>query len=81
MVECAQLLEGKMKEAGIDARTIPTGGYPIVFGEVKSKDSERTILVYGHYDVQPPEPLEEWESPPFAAKIQDGKIFGREPLI
>jgi len=77
MVECAQLLERKMREAGIDARTIPTGGYPVVFGEVKSKDSERTILVYGHYDVQPPEPLEEWESPPFAAKIQDGKIFGR----
>jgi acetylornithine deacetylase/succinyl-diaminopimelate desuccinylase-like protein len=76
--ECAQLLKEKMLEAGIATEIIPTeGGHPIVFGEVKSESSAKTILFYGHYDVQPPDPEEAWQSPPFGAEMKDGKIYGR----
>jgi len=75
--ECAELLQRKMVEAGIDARIMPTARHPVVFGEVKGKSAKKTLLFYGHYDVQPPEPLEEWKSPPFAAEVRDGKIYGR----
>ena len=57
--ECAELLRRKMEEAGIETKIMPTAGHPAVFGEVKSPGSGKTILFYGHYDVQPPEPLEE----------------------
>ncbi len=76
--ECAALVGKMMVEAGIDARVIPIeGGQPLVFGEVKSKTSRRTLLVYDHYDVQPPEPLEEWSNAPFEADIKEGKIVAR----
>ncbi|TMI77790.1 MAG: M20/M25/M40 family metallo-hydrolase [Bacillati bacterium ANGP1] len=75
--ETAGQVEALMAEAGIRARTIPVeGGAPVVYGEVKGK-SPRALLFYNHYDVQPPEPLEEWESEPFGAVIRDDRIYAR----
>lgn len=67
-----------MEVAGISAKILPEkNGNPVVYGEVRSKSSAKTLLVYGHYDVQPPEPLEEWVSGPFEAKMQGKKIIAR----
>ncbi len=67
-----------MENAGINAKLLPEkNGNPIVYGEVKSKSSPKTLLIYGHYDVQPPEPLEKWVSGPFEAKISGKKIVSR----
>jgi acetylornithine deacetylase/succinyl-diaminopimelate desuccinylase-like protein len=75
--EMAEQVEGLMSEAGIQARAFPLeGGAPVVYGEVKGK-LPRTLMLYNHYDVQPPDPLDEWESDPFGAEIRDGKIFCR----
>lgn len=75
--ECAALVQRLMTDAGADARLVETGGYPVVFGEVRSPEATRTVLVYGHYDVQPPEPLDAWDSPPFEPSIREGRIYAR----
>ena len=75
--ECAALVRRFMTEAGAEARLVETGGYPVVFGEVRALGATRTVLVYGHYDVQPPEPLEAWETPPFEPSIRNGRIYAR----
>lgn len=76
--QCAQLLQGMMEEMGITARQYETPGYPVVFGEVLGEKKEAfTLLFYGHYDVQPPEPLADWLSPPFEPTIRDGRLYGR----
>ncbi len=78
MEECAEMVREYMVKAGISSAQIISGkGNPIVYGEVKSGSSEKTLLIYSHYDVQPPEPLEEWSVEPFSAEIRDGKIYGR----
>jgi acetylornithine deacetylase/succinyl-diaminopimelate desuccinylase-like protein len=67
-----------MEAAGINTKILPEkDGNPIVFGEVRSKSSGKTLLIYGHYDVQPPEPLEKWVSGPFEAKLHGRKIIAR----
>lgn len=76
LVECAQLVSEMLSRRGFDTRIMPTGGAPVVYGERKGAN-ERTILVYNHYDVQPPEPLELWESPPFEPTLRDGKLYAR----
>lgn len=77
--ECAELLREFMEEAGISARVYPVKeGNPVVLGEVRGgKEKNGCIGFYNHYDVQPPEPLELWETPPFEAAIRDGKIYAR----
>ncbi|MFP4200355.1 MAG: M20/M25/M40 family metallo-hydrolase [Clostridia bacterium] len=76
--ECADLLAGILQDLGIDSRILPTGGQPVVYGEVSSDDpGAPTLICYGHYDVQPPEPLELWESAPFVPTIRNGRLFGR----
>jgi len=79
MQECADLTRQILENAGINVTIIPTKGFPVVFGELTSKSSAKTILVYGHYDVQPPEPLDEWKYPPFSATIEDetDRIYAR----
>ena len=68
----------KLKQAGADAVEIcETKGNPIVYGEKLINASLPTVLVYGHYDVQPPDPLELWDTPPFEPTIRDGKIYAR----
>ena len=65
MKECAELLAGIMEKSKIKASIYPTDRHPIVYGERIEDETLPTMLVYGHYDVQPPEPLGEWESEPF----------------
>ncbi len=68
----------KLREAGVDhVELMETPGHPIVFGEKIVDPSKPTVLVYGHYDVQPPDPLALWNSPPFEPTIRDGKIYAR----
>ncbi len=74
---CAEFVRKAMEAAGLSAEIIPTKGHPIVYGERIEDASLPTVLVYGHYDVQPPDPLELWTTPPFEPQIRDGKIFAR----
>ena len=78
--ECAILVSKMLKKAGISSEILRLNknAAPLVFGEVKSKSNpSKTLLFYNHYDVQPVEPIEEWEYPPFSGKIIGNKIFGR----
>jgi acetylornithine deacetylase/succinyl-diaminopimelate desuccinylase-like protein len=76
--ECAELLVAMMGDLGIDARVMETAGLPVVFGEIRSPLPDApTLVIYNHYDVQPPEPLDEWHYPPFGAELHDGIIYGR----
>ncbi len=73
--ECADWVARKLEEAGADARIMETDGHPVVYAE--AGEGERTLLSYGHYDVQPPEPLELWESAPFEPTVRDGSLYAR----
>lgn len=74
----AEYVAAKLKDAGAEKIEIcQTAGYPIVYGERIIDPSKPTVLVYGHYDVQPPDPLELWHTPPFEPTVRDGKIFAR----
>jgi acetylornithine deacetylase/succinyl-diaminopimelate desuccinylase-like protein len=78
MIRCAEAFRTRLLEAGVDKVEIyPTAGHPIVYAEKMIDPSKPTILVYGHYDVQPAEPLELWRNDPFDPTIIDGKIFAR----
>lgn len=78
LVKCAEAVKQRLLDAGADKVDIyPTEGHPVVVGEKIIDASKPTVLVYGHYDVQPPEPLELWHSGPFEPVIKDGKIFAR----
>lgn len=75
---CAEYLRQKMLDAGLmRAEVMPTGGHPVVYGEWLGAPGRPTILIYGHYDVQPVEPLSEWVTPPFEATVRDGALYGR----
>jgi acetylornithine deacetylase/succinyl-diaminopimelate desuccinylase-like protein len=76
MKECASLVSDMLKRRGFDVRLMDTQGTPVVFGQRKGK-SDKTLLIYNHYDVQPPEPLELWETPPFEPSLRNGKLYGR----
>jgi acetylornithine deacetylase/succinyl-diaminopimelate desuccinylase-like protein len=77
MNECAQLLAEEMKKLGIETKIFPTKRHPIIFGEVGPSEGKPTLLIYGHYDVQPPEPLELWDTDPFEPTIKNGRIYAR----
>ena len=78
VLRTAQEVEKRLIEAGADKVEIcPTKGYPIVYGEKFLDAKLPTVLVYGHYDVQPADPLDLWTSPPFEPVIKDGKIYAR----
>ena len=78
MVRCAERLKELLLEAGADmAEVMPTSGNPVVFGRKILNPSYKTVLVYGHYDVQPPEPLEKWKTDPFEPVIHDDAIWCR----
>ena len=75
---CAEWLATQIRKLGMDASVHPTAGHPIVLGEWRKAGADApTILVYGHYDVQPVEPLDLWTSPPFEPTVRDGKLFAR----
>lgn len=78
MIKCAEAVRDRLLAAGATGATIyETPGHPIVYGELITDPSKPTVLVYGHYDVQPPDPLELWHSGPFEPLIKDGRIFAR----
>lgn len=78
MIACAEKVKTRLLEAGADKVEIfSTPGHPIVYGEKISNPAWPTVLVYGHYDVQPADPLELWHSGPFEPVIKDGKIYAR----
>jgi acetylornithine deacetylase/succinyl-diaminopimelate desuccinylase-like protein len=76
ITECAQLVATMLHEQGYQVEVVPTAGNPVVYGESDGR-SDRTLLFYLHYDVQPPEPLELWHSPPFQLTRRDGKLYAR----
>lgn len=78
MVRCAEHLAAALVEAGADrAEVMPTAGNPVVYGEKIVDPAAKTVLVYGHYDVMPVEPLEEWRTDPFEPVVAEGRIWGR----
>ena len=79
MQKAAEWLAAKLKSIGMEkVQIMPTGGHPVVYGEyLKAGADKPTVMIYGHYDVQPPEPLELWHSEPFKPEVRDNKLFGR----
>jgi len=78
MQSCAETVKKRLLEAGADkAEVYPTEGHPVVYAEKITDPTRPTVLVYGHYDVQPAEPLELWHSGPFDPVIKDGNIYAR----
>ena len=78
MTRAASWVADQLKAAGpIDVRIMPTPGNPVVSGEWLGAPGQQTILVYGHYDVQPPDPLEKWVSAPFTPTVRDGRLYAR----
>ena len=73
---CVRLVE-RMREIGLEGSVLETDGNPLAFGEWLGAPGAPTILIYGHYDVQPVDPLELWDSPPFEGTVRDGKMYGR----
>ncbi|MFL5539745.1 MAG: dipeptidase [Longimicrobiaceae bacterium] len=73
----AEWLATRMRAIGLTVDVVPTAGNPVVLGEWRGAPGAPTLLVYGHYDVQPPEPLDEWLSAPFEPTVRDGKLFAR----
>lgn len=78
MRRCAEAVRQRLLDAGAGrAEVMPTAGHPVVYGEKIIDPKKPTVLVYGHYDVQPAEPLELWTNPPFEPTIRDGKVYAR----
>ncbi len=75
--EVAAMLVDHLTGLGMQARAIPTEGHPFVIGRRDDAPGKPTVLLYGHYDVQPPDPLELWDSPPFEPTIRNGRIYAR----
>ncbi len=77
MLRAGQWLQSRLGQMGLAAEIIKTEKHPIVFAQSKKQAGKPTVLIYGHYDVQPPDPLAEWESEPFEPSIRNGAIFAR----
>lgn len=73
----ANYLNDMLTKLGFASELAPTAGYPVVLAKRQGSDDALTVLLYGHYDVQPPEPLELWHSPPFAPTIRAGRVYAR----
>src|SRR5215208_3171917 len=75
---CAEWTAGEMTGIGLqNVKLVETPGFPVVYGDWMSAEGAPTILFYGHYDVQPVDPVELWDSPPFEATVRDGEIYAR----
>src|SRR5207248_5154268 len=75
--DCAQWLSQKLSAIGLESKVVPTPGHPIVWARNEHKKDRPTVLLYGHYDVQPPDPLDLWDSPPFEPVLKNGYVFAR----
>jgi len=77
IAQAAQLAAGLMRAGGLSADIVATSGAPLVVGTAPGTRAGPRVLIYGHYDVQPPGPLDQWVSPPFQPEVRGGKVFGR----
>jgi acetylornithine deacetylase/succinyl-diaminopimelate desuccinylase-like protein len=77
VAEAAMSAADLMRAAGLTAEILPTPGSPLVVGSTPGRGDSPRVLIYGHYDVQPPGPLDEWRSPPFRPEVRDGRVYGR----
>jgi len=77
IAEVGQLLVGMLTEIGLETSLMPTKGHPMVVARWQKAPGKPTVLLYGHYDVQPPDPLDKWISPPFEPTIRDGRLYAR----
>src|SRR5437016_5409053 len=75
--EWADWLSKKLTNVGLESKVVPTKGHPIVWARNEHRKGRPTVLLYGHYDVQPPDPLELWDSPPFEPVLKNGYVFAR----
>lgn len=73
----AEWLLGELRRLGFEGGLYETGGHPVVYAELCPLDGAPTLLIYGHYDVQPPDPADQWRSPPFSPTIADGCVYAR----
>jgi acetylornithine deacetylase/succinyl-diaminopimelate desuccinylase-like protein len=73
----AEWVAGQLRGLGLKTELVETAGHPIVYAESPAVAGKPTVLVYGHYDVQPPDPLSEWISPPFVPTVRDGNVYAR----
>ncbi len=77
MTRCATWISDQLRFAGLEVSIMPTGGHPAVVAKNRHQPGRPTVLMYGHYDVQPPEPEDLWTTPPFEPTIRDGAIHAR----
>jgi acetylornithine deacetylase/succinyl-diaminopimelate desuccinylase-like protein len=77
VTEMAEMLAARFRRLGAEVTVYPTPGFPIVYAEIGPQDAERTLMIYNHYDVQPEDPLDLWDTEPFEMVIKDGVIYGR----
>ncbi len=74
---CAEWLVAHLKSMGFQSRLIETGGHPLVFGERRGKPGKPVVLFYGHYDVQPVDPVDKWKTPPFEPDLRGSRLYAR----
>ncbi|CAN7229848.1 M20/M25/M40 family metallo-hydrolase [Bosea sp. LjRoot9] len=77
IAEVGALLVEMLSDIGLETSLMPTAGHPMVVARWEKAPGKPTVLLYGHYDVQPPDPLEKWLSPPFEPTIRDGRLYAR----
>jgi acetylornithine deacetylase/succinyl-diaminopimelate desuccinylase-like protein len=77
ILACAEWLVGKFSGLGLQAEILPTRGHPAVVAETPRRPGLPTVLVYGHYDVQPVDPVDLWRTPPFEPSVKDGVVYAR----
>ena len=79
LVRAAEWMAAQLRSLGMEnVQIMPTGGHPVVFGEwLRAGKEAPTVMMYGHYDVQPPDPLELWQSPPFESEVRGDYLYGR----
>src|SRR6201988_3926671 len=75
--DCADWLSKKLTKIGLESKVVSTAGHPVVWARNEHKNNRPTVLLYGHYDVQPPDPLDLWDSPPFEPVLKADKVFAR----
>jgi len=77
MTKASEWLKARFETAGLTSEIVPTAGHPIVTAEWCEAEDAPTVMIYGHYDVQPPDPIDLWTTPPFEPDVREGKIFAR----